>query len=83
MLKFGGLQWICIANGSVTIHGVTVLLKQKIALVFRNSSYMGEKKAVKTFFCEIAPDKALSTLQCVGEEKSALRHLLHESSKLM
>lgn len=46
-----------------------VLLKQKIALVFGNSSYMGEKKAVKTFFCEIAPDTALSTRQCVGEEK--------------
>jgi len=44
VLRFGGLQWICIANGSVTIHWVTVLLKQKIALVFGNSSYMGGEK---------------------------------------
>lgn len=43
MLKFGRLQWICIANGSVTIHWATVLLKQKVASMFGNSSYMGEK----------------------------------------
>lgn len=38
------------------------------------------KKTIKTLFCEIAPDKALSTQQCVGEEKCALRllYLLHE-----
>lgn len=32
-------------------------------------SYGRIKKAVMTFFCEIAPGKALSTWQCVGEEK--------------
>lgn len=62
------------------MHWVTVLLEQKLPLVFGNSSCMEEKKAIKTLFCEIAPEKALSTRQCVGEEKCALRllYLLHE-----
>lgn len=41
----------------------------------------GKKKyAIKIFFCEIASDKALSTQQCVGEEKCALSllYVLHE-----
>lgn len=66
------LQWICFA---VTMHWVAVLLEQKLPLQFGNSSCMKEKKAVKTFFCGIAPDKALSTQQCVGEEKCTLSSL--------
>lgn len=39
-----------------------------------------KKKAIKTFFYEIPPDKALNTQQCVGEEKCALNllYLLRE-----
>jgi len=72
-LKFGWLQWICIVNCSVTICRVMVLLKQKLPLVFGNSS-IGEKSPSR-FFCEVAADGALSTWWCVGEERSTLRHL--------
>lgn len=74
------IWWVCFA---VTMHWVAVLLEQKLPLVFGNRSCMEEKKkikAIKTFFYEIPPDKALSTQQCVGEEKCALNllYLLRE-----
>lgn len=48
--------------------------------VWKQLLYGRKKYAIKIFFCEIALDKALSTQQCVGEEKCALSllYLLHE-----
>lgn len=76
-LKFGVWMGLLCSNnalggGAVGTEATTGVWKQLL--------HGREKEAVKTFFCEIAADKALSTQQCVGEEKCALNllYLLHE-----